>query len=583
MPAATPAKNMPVSNIKAPSRVTSETYDRHRASGRLADMKELIAIQKAVLESGGEGAGRWEPLARRILRMVPLACDDDFGLFTKGLALPELNVSAVLQEQLQIVLLTKEFDGHKMRCQHQPEPDASTMDVYVGEDLQIGHCRGTLPRMVIEVSIDAMKDKAKQTFAYVNNMVALWPIGYQFLMLGATVFPAVASSSFRLCAYYVVHDNANRSQHVAEIVLHEGTWCQDSIGCMIAAVACLCRLPLVKLSDRPVLTINSGVNHCIDISNGVVFKVFDYRTASSRENSKLLRLLRDRRRPMLSLKYLAATQELCGNDVSVIRYPYIAGSHVPTHVSHFSSLLKEIRKIHKNSHVFADLRLSNCVFKDDGLSRLIDFDWAGTAGKDVYPSGFNADIPDGVRHVDACAGHTLARFHDCYAAAGMMEFFLPDDSVFVPKWAEAIRLLREDMPIKARHLLQTFVDAHISLCGDLMEPSEPHTGSPPEGPNVDDVTASPLAVLIQELCYRSDQSNGLSTDNMASSAPGAPDTPDEVPASRVSTSEKAKQQQSDTVVIRDSTNLTYHKEVTITPKRPLKQNVDGRAKKQKKA
>jgi hypothetical protein len=116
-----------------------------------------------------------------------------------------------------------------------------------------------------------------------------------------------------------------------------------------------------------------------------------------------------------------------------------------------------------------------------------------------------------------------------------------------------------------------------------MEPGEPHTGSPPEGPNVDDVTASPCAVLIQELCCGSDQSSGLSTDDMASSAPGAPDTPDEGPASRVSTSEKATQQQSNTVVIRGSINLTYHKEVTITLKRPLNQNVIERAKKQKKA
>lgn len=146
----------------------------------------------------------------------------------------------------------------------------------------------------------------------------------------------------------------------------------------------------------------------------MVYKIFDYR-GSTRPDF-------DRRRWQLSEKYLGATVLCSETNLTILSYPYIAGDHIPQHCGHIASLVKQLLVMHTEGFVFADLRLSNSIFKSDGTCRLIDFDIAGTVHH-VYPSGFNRVIPDGVRDSRAVGGAPLHHLHDCFALAGLMRMF----------------------------------------------------------------------------------------------------------------------------------------------------------------
>lgn len=124
----------PLSVMKKPSNVETEVFERHFARGRLADVPELIDIQRSV---HGD-LSSFVACAHRVVDFVPLECVDSFGLFKAGNSFPELNVTAVMQEQLLIALLSlKELEEYHMRCLHQHKPDSSTIDVLVGEDVVI--------------------------------------------------------------------------------------------------------------------------------------------------------------------------------------------------------------------------------------------------------------------------------------------------------------------------------------------------------------------------------------------------------------------------------------------------------------
>lgn len=443
----------------------ADVFERHFARGRLADIPELIDIQRTL---HGD-LSSFEACAQRVVDLVPLECADSFGLFKAGNSLPELNVTAVMQEQLLIALLSlKELEDFYMRCLHQHKPDSSTIDVLIGEDVVINGKKGTIPRLVMEVSVDKNKNKGKQLFAYINNLSSLWPDDHQFVMLGVTFLALPQGSSVRLSGYYMSWDQESPTSRLSEVLLYQGNWDTTTISRVLSAVTCLCQVQLTSydLRNRRLPIPDSGANVSVDEESGVVTKIFDYRERGG---------LVSRRRYELSLRYLHARVVLSVPDLHVLQYNYIPGSHCPTAVSHILSVMTALDTLHHESVVFADLRLSNIVFREDGSSALIDFDWTGKEGVHKYPEGFNADIGDGARHPMAIPGNHLCRKHDLYALVELMRLFLPDrDS---SDWKNALDLIDRNQLLEAITLLEPLSSVRLTPVKPFLTTS---TGSPPQ-------------------------------------------------------------------------------------------------------
>lgn len=457
----------PLSVMKKPSNVETEVFERHFARGRLADVPELIDIQRTV---HGD-LSSFEACAQRVVDFVPLECVDSFGLFKAGNSLPELNVTAVMQEQLLIALLSlKELEEYHMRCLHQHKPDSSTIDVLVGEDVVINGKKGTIPRLVMEVSVDKNKSKGKQLFAYVNNLSSLWPDDHQFIMLGVTILALPQGSSVRLSGYYKSWDQESPTSRLSEVLLYQGNWDTATISRVLSAVACLCQVPLTNydLQKRSLPVPDSGSNVHFDEGSGVVTKIFDYRERGG---------LVSRRRHEFAVRYISGAHlVLDAPDLRVLQYNFIPGSHTPTAVSHILSVMTALDTMHRESVVFADLRLSNCVFREDGSSALIDFDWTGKERVHKYPEGFNADIGDGARHPMALPGSQLRREHDLYALAELMKFFLPETGS--SDWEKALDLINRNELLEAIRVLEPLRSEKLSPLKPFPATS---TGSPPQG------------------------------------------------------------------------------------------------------
>jgi serine/threonine protein kinase len=177
------------------------------------------------------------------------------------------------------------------------------------------------------------------------------------------------------------------------------------------------------------------------------------------------------------------------NDLIIISYPYIEGSHTPETVGHLADICHFLRSMHEMSIAHGDIRLHNMVFKPLSLlsssasssassasssvssaaaaasssaassstssseqhfscnlsSQLIDFDFSGQAGVKLYPAGYNRDIDDGDRHLDANAHSPLHLSHDLFSLGRIFAFYRPinADSHVQQLWSNATETLLE--------------------------------------------------------------------------------------------------------------------------------------------
>lgn len=216
----------PPSHMKYPSSTSIEQYNRHKSNGRLSDNVPLLQLQLAAYDL--DARREFKQASETLVARVPLQCRDSFGFCSRDRTWPELNISAFLQEELAAVLDI--FSEHSLRCLHQVKPaDASTMDIFVGENLKIDLKFGLLPRLVIEVSTNAMLNKDVQTLAYINNLVEMFPTDKEFFMLGVTTLITSSATSFRLSAYYLSYHVSEENLRISETLMWEGSWCGESV------------------------------------------------------------------------------------------------------------------------------------------------------------------------------------------------------------------------------------------------------------------------------------------------------------------------------------------------------------------
>lgn len=318
----------PPSHMKYPSSTSIEQYNRHKSNGRLSDNVPLLQLQLAAYDL--DARREFKQASETLVARVPLQCRDSFGFCSRDRTWPELNISAFLQEELAAVLDI--FSEHSLRCLHQVKPaDASTMDIFVGENLKIDLKFGLLPRLVIEVSTNAMLNKDVQTLAYINNLVEMFPTDKEFFMLGVTTLITSSATSFRLSAYYLSYHVSEENLRISETLMWEGSWCGESVAVMLAVLRCFIRLPLRERSVS-VVRAESSRNHSIDETNNSVWKVVDYRRPNC--------LLEQKRQFDFSLKYLNATVMLDEGRLAIFRYPYIHGNNTPSTTDYFLNMIR---------------------------------------------------------------------------------------------------------------------------------------------------------------------------------------------------------------------------------------------------
>ncbi len=160
-----------------------------------------------------------------------------------------------------------------------------------------------------------------------------------------------------------------------------------------------------------------GPNCALDLKTNKVYKCFDYRY---RDPVYI-------RNATYYMKCLNAEPVVEFENLLVLTYNYIRGSHIAEKSSDFLPILKMLGSLHANQVVHGDIRLSNIVFAG-AQSSLIDFDFSGQHGVKKYPPGFNLEILDGYRHARAKENAFLELEHDLYALGSLMSVFVATES-----------------------------------------------------------------------------------------------------------------------------------------------------------
>ena len=170
-------------------------------------------------------------------------------------------------------------------------------------------------------------------------------------------------------------------------------------------------------------------SNVIDLGE-VIVKSYDYRFISGRSGSTIIdrnpRLYEGR---LQNLRYLVNWQDAANplNSLIIVQYDKVKGTHIPTCVGHLKCLLTQLKLLQADLIVHGDIRLSNVIFStvtnpsDIIETTLIDFDFSGVHGEQTYPSRFNHDIGDGLRHEDATSGRVVKCEHDVYSAFWIIE------------------------------------------------------------------------------------------------------------------------------------------------------------------
>jgi len=135
------------------------------------------------------------------------------------------------------------------------------------------------------------------------------------------------------------------------------------------------------------------------------------------------------------------------DSLKIISYDLVPGFHHPSHVGHIINVLRKIAKLHAENIVHGDLRFSNIVFSESYKAVIIDFDYSGLAGEQIYPLRFNRDIKDGLRHIGAREGDFLRVEHDIAAVQWMCAQYQPKNNKLMDTWSSFVENLKDGTPI----------------------------------------------------------------------------------------------------------------------------------------
>ena len=427
----------------------------------------FYSLKCCVREATRPADNVFEDAARDCLALLRrFGSNEDFGFF-KG--------AVQVQEELaHTSWLTDVLHHHLPRSgdlylhwMHQlPDPQAGRMDIalYVSSSLH----GPAAPVAVIEVGFKGFT-KQWQAAAYSVNIAPQLKDGSRGLLsvelsLGNSQDLPLAA----LRCYATASAEEVKALEGQKFLWTSTLWRGDAdelhFGKVLKALVECAPMALVSANLRDFQRV--GANVCI--SDGRILKFFDYRYHS---------VVKDQRRtPDLSIDYLQAEKEIQADNLDVISYPFVDGLHHAVRIQGFLDVSNELRSLHTKGICHGDIRAYNMLFCTDRPSRLLDFDFSGESGKKKYPSGYSRDINDAQRHPSAVAGARLAKEHDCFSLASVMELHSCQSSA--DHWSSIIGLVRKNMLSAAIENMQEVAQLELQPSELLQEIGQTATGSP---------------------------------------------------------------------------------------------------------
>jgi serine/threonine protein kinase len=174
-------------------------------------------------------------------------------------------------------------------------------------------------------------------------------------------------------------------------------------------------------------------------------------------------------------------------DLAIIRYPFIAGNHLPASCKQVIGVLRHLMQIHNDGNIHMDMRASNLVFSENDGGSVIDFDFCSPVNDAIYPSNYCIDIGDGSRHKDVKAGGIGTVGHDCFSLASVFRLCTPDNGDFANDW-DKVCLLVQNVTLQEalENICNSPEDYNLSSTAKITH--GPATGSPPKSSLVADIT-----------------------------------------------------------------------------------------------
>lgn len=327
--------------------------------------------------------------------------------------------------------------------------------------------RGLFPMIFMELTKSTTKPldkKLPQSSLYANYFFRQQIIGKSYTnhipLLGITY----TESNYIIILYsFTIHDQKER---ISETILATGLINENFLYLIIPLFDNYIQLCCGILKSNSYLiphSFNPIPNQTIIKLDDFYYKSYDYRQLS---NQKHLIPFHERRgyqgykfsRLNYQIVLFYQDPENQADSLAIIKYPEIPGNHKPAFVLHFINILEELLLLHSKLIVFGDIRLSNMIFitipnqeelmkPSKSYAYLIDFDLVGVEGERIYPSSFNINIGDAIRHPEAVPQNQMKTIHDCYSFASICEYFKIQSQNVIEnnRWEEAIEMIRNGL------------------------------------------------------------------------------------------------------------------------------------------
>jgi hypothetical protein len=408
-----------------PSFVSSNVVAKREFLDLLRVLKD--PCQDSLLrQSALELVGMLNRLRGRDKKIVEVARHE---LFANGLgcAKVELAYSSLISAFLQ-----RSLDA--LWSFHQMPASKGTSDIllcHAGADFGEFH-----PVCVIECGMQSKtsREMRKSLRGYAVNYCPLVPVGKYFLGVELLNVDSAVNASIRIKAFYRISNDPR----VHEVMLwnqEEGMNLEQMICCLMKAVQ-LAADHNFRDSHRIESWRVFSRNVAADLSNGIVYKSFDYRDRWEETAPEY------RRDASFSCRWIPGCQVYASqNDFTLLSYPLLKGVVLAKNASEFLSIFEELAKLHQEDIVHGDIRAYNMIFDGTG-GKLIDFDYSGKHGQRCYPPGFWKELPDTVRHPRVSKDEPMRKEHDCFSLGAVMKMYSCDHS----GWKELCEKLQSGKP-----------------------------------------------------------------------------------------------------------------------------------------
>ena len=359
----------------------------------------------------------------------------------------ELHRSARLTHDLSVAYREINADGDVI-FMHQSPLLRGSCDISVYMDIREGFSH---PSCCIEVGLSTsytVESKIAQVTAEANYLLKQMPAGMWTPVLSVImIIPGEIHIS--MCFLSRDGDQQELDPKIARIKIAQCPLSAESIFALLQALVMFNEMVKRVIANRAQFSdsiMTPQPNSNVLVLGDTVYKVYDYRgsrlVSGRRSPSWYFTVSALHTPPLLdNLRYEVEDQ----HGLSIISYEKVSGNHYPSCVGDLLDILETIYIMAKADLVHGDIRLANMIFLPTVSSSssaavstgrrgvLIDFDFSGRCGKDIYPDGFNVDIEDGKRHEDvkskARGSCTLQHQHDIFGFVAVCRLFeLQSDS-----------------------------------------------------------------------------------------------------------------------------------------------------------